>query len=140
MKKIILLAFLIVVSASGRELIDFIEPNGCGYAFVTCHTNLLNEIIPVGAHPLGQIVTVNAGVTNTVQKTIREFVIFVRDNKDGTAVVKLSARQGTYGRMRPVTIKDLALWNFYLTNYNLDVSKWMTLSEYRAAYPQKRRK
>lgn len=140
MKKIIILSLLIATSASGRELSDFMESNGCGYAFVTCHTNLLNEIIPVGAHPLGQVVTVDAGVTNIVQKTVREFVIFVRDNEDGTAVVKLSARQGTYGRMLPVTIADLALWNFYLTNYNLDVSKWMTLSEYRAAYPQKRRK
>ena len=123
-----------------KEFDKFIESNGCGYAFVTCPVALLDEPIPAGAHPWGQVVTVEDGITNTVQKTVREFVIFLRDNGDGTAVVKLSAKQGAYGRMKPVTVEDLALWNAYLTGYGFDMSTWMTLSEYRAAYPPEQRK
>ena len=117
------------------------EPNGCGYVFIVCSTNLTSELIPVGAHPLGQYVTIEDGVTNTVQKTVREFVTLCRDIGDGTAVVKLSARQGACGRKDPTTLDHLKTWEMWLKNYGINVCEiGMTRSEYEAAYPPEQRK
>jgi len=133
----LLLAFCIAgfQPAFSQELERHEEPNGCCYAYIVCPTNLLNETIPADVHPWGQVVTVDEdGITNTVQKTVSEFVIFQRDNEDGTAVVKLSAKEGVFGRNKPVTVADLALWKAYLTPYGL--TNWLTLAEYRTAYPE----
>ena len=46
---------------------------------------------------------------------------------------------GTPSFLKTDNVEDLALWNVYLTNYGFDFSKWMTLSEYRAAYPPESR-
>ncbi len=137
MKRVVVSCWLLVAGVClAGEFDRFIEDNGCGYAYIVVPTNLLTETIPAGVHPWGQVVTVDeGGVTNIVQKTIGEFVIFQRDNGDGTAVVKLSAKEGAFGRRKGVTVADLYLWNIYLTNYGLDSTHWLTLSEYRTAYP-----
>lgn len=135
MKKPIILFCILTASVFARDLNDFMCPNGCVYAYVTAPDALLSTPIPAGAHPWGQYEVVTDGITNVVQKTIAEFVTFVRDNGDGTSVVKLSAQDPSLGsgRRLPTTLEDLDVWLEFLRPYGL--TNWMTLAEFQAAYP-----
>jgi hypothetical protein len=112
-----------------------VHDNGCAYAYVVAPDVLLETPIPEGAHPWGSYTVITNGITNVVQKTIAQFVTYVRHNANGTSVVKLSAHDPSLpsGRRLPTTASDLQRWYYFLTPYGL--TNWLTHLEFMLAYP-----
>lgn len=140
MKKLILSCILVPVAclfASDWGAFEQfkIAVNGyeVSYAFCECDIAMLAEQIPQAALDYVYGVSVDEEGNTTHNKTnvkLKDFTLRYWISLDGTkAIVLLAAREFDVGRILPVGLEQIQMWEQYLTPYGYTFDKWLTKSQ-----------